>query len=422
MKTTGFVLLLLTVCGQHALAESARGRVFNVREQGAKGDGKTLDTAAIQHALDECGKAGGGTVLFPSGAYLSKQLVIRTKTTMLLEKGATLRATDDPADYKRDEKGKSFIAFISGEDLEDVTIAGDGVIDGAGQRWWVPAEAARQKKSGFTMPRPNLIVLTQVKNLVVRDITLQNSPKFHLVPTECDGVTITGIKILAPERSPNTDGIDPSMSRRVRITKCMIDCGDDNVAIKASRMAKGREFACDDITVTDCTFKHGHGMSIGSETVGGVRNVVVKNCTFEDTDNGIRIKSDRDRGGRVENVLYENIKMKNVRGAITITCYYPRVLANDEAKPVTGTTPHFTGIVLRNLRGNSIYQAGIIVGLPESPVDEVILDKVSIAAAKTGLEIRNARRVLLKDTKIEPRTGKPVIVHDSEVTGLPPNP
>src|SRR3954447_10852709 len=129
MKTIGFVLLLLTTCGRHALAESAREHVFNVRELGAKGDGKALDTIAIQQAFDDCGKAGGGTVLFPPGTYLSKQLVIRTKTTMLVEKGATLRATDDPADYKRDEKGKSFIAFISGEDLEDVTIAGDGVID-----------------------------------------------------------------------------------------------------------------------------------------------------------------------------------------------------------------------------------------------------------------------------------------------------
>jgi polygalacturonase len=411
-------LVLLTFCCRHALAEGPRGRVFNVREHGARGDGKSLDTAAIQRALDACGKAGGGMVQFPPGTYLSQPLVIRTKTTVMLEKGATLRATDDPADYKREDNPNAFTAFLSGKDLEDVTIAGAGVIDGAGKRWWVPAEAARQKKAGYTLPRPNLIVLTRVKNLVIRDITLQNSPKFHLVPTECNGVTISGITILAPERSPNTDGIDPTICRNVRITGCTIDCGDDNVAIKSGKKAQGREFACEDIVVTDCTFKHGHGMSIGSETAGGVRNVVVKNCTFEDTDNGIRIKSDRGRGGRIENIVYENLKMTNVRGAITITCYYPKVPANDEAKRVTETTPSYGKIVIRNLRGNSTKEAGVIVGLPESPIEGVVLENISIEAAKTGLEIRNARRVTLKNVKIEPRSGDPYIVRDADVIGV----
>ncbi len=407
--------LWLASCSADAFAEVAR--VFNVREQGAKGDGKSLDTGAIQRALDACGDAGGGTVLFPPGTYLSQPLTLRTKTTLLIETGATLRATDDPADYKRTDEPKKFTPFLSGEDLEDVTIAGRGVIDGAGARWWVDAEAARQKKPGYTLPRPNMIVLERVANLVVRDVTLQNSPKFHLVPTECDGVTVTGITILAPERSPNTDGIDPSMCRRVTITGCTIDCGDDNVAIKASKKAKGREFACEDITVTDCTFKHGHGMSIGSETVGGVRNVRVKNCTFENTDNGIRIKSDRTRGGNVENVVFEDLKMTNVRGAILFSCYYPRVPLKDDAKPVTETTPRYSNILIRNLSGTSTLGAGIIVGLPESPIEGVTLQNVSIEAAKTGLEIRNARRIKLTNTTIEPKSGEPYIVRDSDVEG-----
>jgi polygalacturonase len=411
------VFVLLSFCSADARAEVDQGKVFNVRDHGARGNGKALDTGAIQKALDACGDAGGGTVLLPPGTYLSQPLILRTKTKLLVESGATLRATDDPADYKRDDDPKKFTPFLSGEDLEDVTIAGKGVIDGAGARWWVPAEAARQKKAGFTLPRPNMIVLTRVTNLVVRDVTLQNSPKFHLVPTECDGVTVSGITILAPERSPNTDGIDPSMCRRVTITGCTIDCGDDNIAIKASKKVKGREFACEDITVTDCTFKHGHGMSIGSETRGGVRNVRVKNCTFEETDNGIRIKSDRARGGRVEDILYENNKMTNVRGAILFSCYYPKVPAKDEAKPVTETTPRYSGIVVRNLSGTSTLGAGVIAGLPESPIEGVTLENVSIEAAKTGLDIRNARRVKVKDTKIQPQKGEPYIVLNSEVEG-----
>src|SRR5262249_54619712 len=156
----------------NARAEGAKGKVFNVREHGATGDGKSLDTVAIQKAFDACGEAGGGTVVLPPGTYLSRPLILRTKTTMLLEAGAILKATDNPADYKRAEAGdaknpKSFKPFLSGEDLEDVTIAGRGVIDGSGARWWEPAEAARQKKSGYTLPRPNMIVLTRVANLVV---------------------------------------------------------------------------------------------------------------------------------------------------------------------------------------------------------------------------------------------------------------
>jgi polygalacturonase len=420
MKLVGVVIsfvLLVTFCGD-ALADVGRGRVFDVREYGAKSDGKSLDTAAIQKAFDACGKAGGGTVLLPPGTYLSGPLIIRTKTMLLIESGATLRATDEPADYKRNDEPDKCNPFLSGEDLEDVTIAGRGVIDGAGARWWAPAEAARQKKIHYPLHRPNLIELTRVKNLVIRDVTLQNSPKFHLVPVECEGVTVSGITILAPEHSPNTDGIDPSMCRRVTISGCTIDCGDDNIAIKSGKKLKGREFACEDIVVTDCTFKHGHGMSIGSETVGGVRHVRVKNCTFEDTGNGIRIKSNRTRGGCVKDIVYEDIRMRDVRGAISISCYYPNLPLKYARECVTKTTPRYSGIIIRNLDATSTQGAGIIAGLPESRIECVMLENVSIKAEKTGLEVRNARRITLKDSKIESGSGRPFIYGNCDVVRL----
>ena len=400
------------------------GKVFNVRDAGAKGDGKSFDTEAIQRALDDCGKSGGGTVLLPKGTYLSKPLTVRTRTTLLLAEGATLLASTNQSDFMRTPgdwtkaRSADFVPFISGKDLEDVTVAGNGTIEGSGAVWWEAAEEARRKVSNYTLPRPNLIVLTRVKNLVVRDVTIQNSPKFHLVPTECDDVLITNVTILAPEGAANTDAIDPSMCRRVTITKCLIDVGDDNVAVKSGKRMDGREFAVEDLWVTDCTFKHGHGMSIGSETVGGVKNVFVKNCTFENTDNGIRIKSDRKRGGTVENMVCENITMKDVRGAITITSYYPRIPATDEAQPVTATTPKYRNITIRNLTGTSSKAVGVIVGLPESPIENVLLENVTIAAEQTGLEIRNARGIQLKNVKITAKKGEPVIVKDAEVVGL----
>ncbi len=278
-------------------------KVFDVRQFGARGDGKTLDTAAIQKALDACGRAGGATVKFSPGVYLSQPVTIRTKTTVLLEAGATLLASPVQSDFLKGggdwlkAKSADFVAFISGKDLTDVTFTGQGTIDGNGAVWWEEAEKARRKVSGYTLPRPNLIGLTRCKNVRLENLTVQNSPKFHFVPTDCEGVVVSNVTILAPEHAANTDAIDPGNCRNVLITRCRIDVGDDNVAIKAGKKPAEREFACENITVTDCAFLHGHGMSIGSETAGGVRNVTVKNCTFENTENGIRIKSQAGKGG-----------------------------------------------------------------------------------------------------------------------------
>ncbi len=424
MKTTwkqftsvGLLLGLISV-GQ---AET----VFDVRALGAKGDGKTDDTAALQKALDDCGGTGGTVKLAP-GNYYSRPLMIKTKTTLLLEAGATLTASTNqndflktPGDWTKAKGGGDFVPFLSGKDLEHVIIAGAGTIEGSGAVWWEAAEEARRKVSGYTLPRPNLIVLTRAKNLIVRDVTIQNSPKFHLVPTECDDVLITNVTILAPERSPNTDAIDPSVSRRVTITKCVIDVGDDNVAVKSGKRMEGREFAVEDLTITDCTFKHGHGLSIGSETVGGVRNVLVKNCTFEETDNGIRIKSDRKRGGTVENLVCEDITMKNVRGAITLTSYYPKIPATDTAQSVTETTPKYKNITIKNLIATSTKGAGVIVGLPESHIENVLLENVTIAAEQGGLEVRHAKGVTFKNVKVTAKKGEPFLIKDAEVSGLP---
>jgi polygalacturonase len=417
----GIFLTLFFGCSQTPKAanpSAADARVFDVRRFGAHGDGKTLDTASVQKALDQCGESGGGTVLFPSGTYLSKPLTLRTKTKLLLEKGAVLKATDAKEDFASTEKPNTFIPFIAGKDLEDITIAGDGVIDGSGEKWWGPAEEARRKKPGYTLPRPRMVVLTRVKRLRVQDVTLRNGPTFHLVPMDCEDVVITNVTILAPAHSANTDAIDPTTCRRVLITRCLIDVGDDNVAIKSGHRIEGREFACEDITIEHCIFKHGHGVSIGSETVGGFRNLTVRNCTFEDTDNGLRIKSPRGRGGRVENITYRDITMKGMSPtAITITCYYPKIPKTDEAQLVTPETPMFRNIRITNVKGTATKAAGIIVGLPESMITNVILENVELTAP-TGLTIRNARAVQLKNVKIKTSEGEKVVMENAEVEGL----
>jgi polygalacturonase len=407
-------------------AEVTATKTFNVQEFGAKGDGAAYETEAIQKALDACGKAGGGTVKIPPGTYLSKALTLRSKTTLDLEEGATLLASPNHSDFMKDGgdwlKAKSsgdFFPFLSGKDLADVSITGSGTIDGNGQVWWEEAEKARQKVSGFTLPRPNLLVMTRCTNVHVIGVRLINSPKFHFVPSECEDVTVEGVTILAPERAANTDGIDPSNCRNVKITRCVIDVGDDNIAIKSGRKLQRREFGCENIEVTDCTFKHGHGMSIGSEVVGGVRNVTVKNCTFENTENGLRIKSHRGRGGIVENITYSDIKMENVHPAISIAGYYQnstndKYPKGDAAQPVNDTTPVFRNIRIMNVTARSTTDAGIIVGLPESPVQNVRLENITLSA-ESGLTIANAKGVVINRLQMSIKNGEPIIKDNAEV-------
>lgn len=415
-----------------AISNSAQGqpRTYDVRSFGAKGDGKTLDTAAIQKAFTECGKAGGGAVRFSPGTYLCQPVTLGTKTRVILEKGATLLASPDhkhfmkaPGDWLKAASGSDFIPLLSGKDLSDITITGEGTIDGNGAVWWEEAEKARQKVSGYTLPRPNLFTLQRCKNVKIAGITLRNSPKFHFVPTECEDVHVEGVTILAPAGSANTDGIDPSNCRNVFITRCTIDVGDDNIAIKSGKKVEAREFGCENITVTDCTFKSGHGMSIGSETVGGVRNVLVKNCKFEDTDNGLRIKSRRERGGKVENITYENCVLTNCHPAISIMAYYQnsthgKFPKDDKPQPMADTTPIFRNITIRNVTGSSTQEVGLIVGLPESPIRNVLLENVTLSGTE-GLFVAHAEAVELKNVKITPEKGEPIVVHNAKLNGQP---
>ena len=149
---------------------------------------------------------------------------------------------------------------------------------------------------------------------------------FHLVPRACREVTIDSIHIKSPANSPNTDGIDPSGFDYL-ITNCTIDTGDDNIALKPRPIPDPLHLSCENFLIEGCTFLHGHGMSIGGGSNGGVRNMVVRDCRFEDTDAGIRLKSGRDRGGLVENLTYENLTMKRVKTSIMITSYYPEIPA-----------------------------------------------------------------------------------------------
>lgn len=420
MKKTLLPLLLLIACQLAGRADEPR--IFDVRELGAKGDGKTTDTAAIQKALDACGEAGGGIVRLTSGTYLSKPVFLRDKTTLQLDAGAMLKATDEPDDFADPNRPQSRVAFVNARGLSQVAITGAGTIDGSGQRWWAPVRAAKVAKQPYTeeVRRPRLIILTGCRNVRIEGVTIQNSPSFHLVPSECEDVLITNVTFRAPDEAPNTDAMDPSACKNVRIIGCTIGVGDDNIAIKSGRKVAGRDAAVENVWVERCTFLNGHGMSIGSETAGGVKNMVVTNCTFDGTTSGLRIKSARGKGGVVENLVYTDITMTNVEYPINLTCYYPKVPKEDAAQPMAAGTPVYRNIVIRNLTAHSPRTAGMIVGLPEASIEGVMLENVRVTAP-TGLTFRNAKAITLKNSTITPtKGGAPFILETNAVVdGLP---
>lgn len=399
-------------------------RTFSITDYGAVADGKTLNTEAINQAIAACDKAGGGVIRIPAGKFVTAVFALGNNMNLHLEKDAVLLLSDRFADYKTDEKG-NYHNLITATGCHDVAITGEGVIDGQGKAWWDEFSRGKEGYEPKLGHRPFLVVIKDCSRVLVRGVTLRNSPMFHLVPQGCTDVTIDRITIHAPSSAPNTDGIDPS-GWNFSITNCIIDTGDDNIAIKAGGKPRtdGKP-SCENFYIANCIFKAGHGMSIGGQTSAGLRGLVVRNCTFEGTGAGIRMKANRGSGGLVENCLYENITMKNVKHPIYINSYYPergtpKSAAADAGQPVDATTPIWRNITIRNLVATDCPNAGRIIGLPEMAISDVLLENISISAQR-GLMLWNVSGVQFKNAQIS-LTGGPAldVQNGRNITGFTP--
>jgi|CZKP01.1.fsa_nt_gi polygalacturonase len=392
---------------------------------GAYADGIHKDTKAIQAAFDSIANLGGGMVHFTEGVYLTGPFVLKGDNLIVqIDSGATILASPNMKDYYPVGADTSLpltntLNFISASGFRNMTIQGKGTIDGQGSVWWPTID---------NPPRPRMLELEKGVHLEVKEVTLTNSPKFHLCPEHCYDVYIHDIRIIAPSNSPNTDGIDPGISHKVLITNCYIDNGDDNIAFSPSSSDAGWTAASTNITIKNNTFMHGHGVSIGSYTQGGVDSMLVDSCTFTNTDNGIRIKSQRGRGGNIHGITYSNLTMTNVRYPIYFTAFYSGIPAQnvDTLFPITSTTPYYHDIKVINLTStntasNSV--AGIIVGVPEEPLNNIILQNVKLSAYK-GIQLRNAS-ISVSDTMLINVTSGPRIIYELRsqlVTGISNNP
>ena len=369
----------------------AAGKVCDVRAMGAKGDGATKDTAAIQKAIDECAAKGGGTVHFAAGTYVSAPLDWKSHVRLDLDAGATLLGSPDMSDYPvRQDAPWRRVSLLHADHADDISLTGKGTVDGNGHVWW-EAKRADHAKGLRENERPMLFDLTHSHNILIDGVRIQNSPQYNIMAVLCDGLTVRNVQILNPGRTaPNTDGIDPISTSHVLIEHDVIDTGDDNVAIKSGLVERGDpNVPSTDITIRDCDLRNGHGLSIGSETAGGVQNVRVERVTFAGTRQGIRIKSARGRGNDIGNFTFRDITMKEVETPIQITMYYVGSPVGDTAHPVTEHTPRFHDITIENVTATDAKRAGIIYGLPESPVKNVVLKNVHLEAQQ-GIDAQYA--------------------------------
>lgn len=320
----------------------------------AEADESKLDTDRIQQAIDFC-QPGTAVELRPTGtrnAFLSAPIKLKPGITLLVSANTTLFASRNARDYdlspgscgKVDKAGHGCKPLIHVDKAHDTAIMGAGVIDGRGGAellgqsvsWWDLAQEAKVKHESQNVPR--ILVADQADGLILYHISFRNSPNFHVFVTRTNGFTAWGIKINAPKAGRNTDGIDPSSSSNVSILFSYINAGDDNVAIKAGAAGPSTH-----ITVAHNHFYGGHGMSIGSETSGGVSAIEVQDLTIDGADNGIRIKSNRTRGGLVHDVVYRNVCIRNVKNPIVMETTYEHVTEGS-------LIPVFEDILLQNVR------------------------------------------------------------------------
>ena len=336
--------------------ETLKARIGCAAASIAPEDEGKLDTTRIQAALDAC-PAGRAVVLDRTSertdVFLSGPLELRRGVVLVVARGAYLFASRNPRDYDLKpgvcgtitEEGHGCKALIDGDGVADAGVMGDGVIDGRGGEtilgqnisWWNLADVAR---AGGSQNNPRLIALRRCDNFTLYRITLMNSPNFHVGYNVGNGFTAWGVRIWSPERARNTDGIDPGNSTNVTITHCYIHTGDDQVAIKAPAGAPTTH-----MSIVHNHFYTGHGMSIGSPTDGGASAIRVADLSIDGADNGLRIKSNITRGGLVDDVVFEDVCIRDTANPILMDTNYSAHVSKEYSKP-----PVFRNIVVRNVR------------------------------------------------------------------------
>jgi polygalacturonase len=449
---------------------------LSIKKYGAVADGNTLNTKSINATIDALSKKGGGVVLIPSGLWLTGPVVLKNNINLHLDAGATLLFTADKNEYPLIEANWEGLpqmrnqSPISATNASNIAITGKGIIDGNGDGWrmvkkdklnetqwkklvesggllsddkktWYPSEktlkGSQLQNPGVISPekdaafyqsikdflRPNLVLLTSCKYILLEGVTFQNSPAWCLHPLMCENLTVRNVFVKNPWYAQNGDGIDAESCKNVLIENSVFDVGDDALCMKSGRDAEGRKrgMPIENVIIRNCTVYAAHGgFVIGSEMSGGARNIYVNNCTFIGTDIGLRFKTTRGRGGIVENIFIKDIYMKDIPAeAILFDMYYmakdPVALAGEkrelpkvEFKPVDETTPQFKNFHISNVYCNGAEKGIFLRGLPEMHVKDIVLENM-VLQAKKGIDVQEASGISFKNIKIISAETDPVV-------------
>ena len=419
----GLFVILFAAQALPTYASGSGVVLFNIVDYGAKNDGSELATDAFRKAIEAAKAAGGGTVYVPPGHYKSGPIELFSNMTLDVDSGATIEFPVAAIPFEKTRylgvEALGPMALIGGRNVENVTVTGRGILTTGLYGEWAKAygpppvvkdnsensngphwdhllksleagqpvsdEEARQAAAEL---RPEFIYFSNSKNILVENVRIIGAPMFvvHLLYSEF--ATVRNITIEA-NPGPHVNGIVVDSSRFVRISDDYVDTGDDGIVIKAGKDADGLRVnrPSEDVTISNCTVHHAHGaVVIGSETSGSIRNVAASNITAVDTENGIRIKSRRGRGGVVEDIRFDNFAMEHVGTGNVVTSYY--VMGGEGAtsvEPLSQRTPIFRNIAISNVTiSHATHQAVDIEGLPEAPISGLRMTDV-VASGNTGL-------------------------------------
>lgn len=343
---------------------------------GGVGDGVQSNTEALAKAISALSKKGGGHLIVPPGIYLCGMISLKDNIDLHLERNAMLLFSPDKKDFLKTDPATGKIVnakatpAITASKRRNISITGEGIIDGNGEWWravkrgkvsdvewkmfndmggtvadngsvWYPFHLkyfdniADDEKKQEQM-RTHLIRLTDCEHVLIQGVTVQNSPKFHIVPQRCKHVIIDGVTVRCPWNAQNGDGIDLMQCQEALVVNCMVDVGDDGICMKGGVGEEGLKYGpCQNILIQDNKVFHGHGgFVIGSEFSGGMYNIVVRKNTFSSTDNGVRFKSGAGRGGKTRNIFISDIYMSDIRDQAILfeTSYVDRPVGSDGAK------------------------------------------------------------------------------------------
>ncbi|QKJ30179.1 glycoside hydrolase family 28 protein [Mucilaginibacter mali] len=418
MKKIYTLAAVLIICSSFVMVKQGKDKTYIITDFGAKGDSLTMNTKSIQQAIDECAAKGGGTVVVPRGIFISGAIFLKKGVNLRVDKGAVLKGSLNQDDYPQvptrweGEERNFTSAFINADHCDGTIISGEGTIDGSGDLWLKrDKERGRAPGSGPRLGHPRMICVSNSERITIKDLRLHNQAVWCLHVLYCKNVLVKNLNISADHNILSSDGMDIDSSDGVHITESTIDVNDDCISIKSGKDEDGLRVnrPSTNILIDKCHFAYGHGgVAMGSETSGGINKVVVKDCIVDSNNWApIRFKTQPSRGGVVEDITYQNIKLHGTKKAFEFNMAWRMV---GPAKAPSAVPPVVRNIKIINVSGD-VDAVGDMHGLINSPISGVTFKNCDITA-KSGFVLERVEDVNLAGLKLTVQNGERVIRRD----------